>query len=231
MKSYARRIVILSGLFLMLNVGLVQAQSEEAPHWDVGLNIGTAHSLADIGGNRNNARILFYDVQWQASGINLGLFGRYRQNKHFAFVTEMNFAQIAGADSLSPQSSGRYSRQNHFSSNIAELVFKGEAYLPMDNLNIPLEAFAFVGFGLFYHNPDLTVSNFSGYQPASINKIQPVIPMGVGLHYTLANNLRIGYNLTWRMTFTDNVDAYTSSASQGNDGYLFSAFSIGYLFQ
>jgi hypothetical protein len=199
--------------------------------WDAGFSIGSSHSLTDIGGTRDHSRILFFDTQWKASGLKLGVFGRYRISDLFALKTELNYAQLSGADSLSPSSSSRYNRDFHFTNNIYELAFKGEFYVPKAYLDIPVDVYGYIGFGMLFHNPDLQVPNNANYQAASFSQIQPVIPLGLGFHYTLPNNFRIGYNIGWRKTFTDFLDAHSSTASRGNDSYFFNAFNFSYYFR
>lgn len=199
--------------------------------WDIGLNVGSSHSLADIGGTRDHSRILFFDTQWKASGLNLGVFGRYRFNELLALNTEFNYARISGADTLSPVTSSRYNRRASFDNNIYELAFKGEVYVPKYYLNIPVEIYAYIGLGMFYHDPQITVPNPETFQSGSFSKVQPVVPMGLGLHYTFPNNFRIGYNIGWRKTFTDHMDMVSTKSSQGNDSYFFNAFNVGYYFK
>lgn len=195
---------------------------------DIGLNIGTAHSLADIGGTRNSARILFLDAQWQATGMNLGLYARYRFSPIFAFAAEISHATIKGADKYSPSTSSRYNRGYSFENNIYEFAVKGEFYLPARYNHLPVDFFAFAGLGLISHNPVLTGA--VAYQPDPFNKLQPVIPLGIGVHHTFAGNLRLGYRLGWRKTFTDHLDALSTQNSNGNDSYFFNSLSVGYFF-
>jgi hypothetical protein len=199
--------------------------------WDIGLSFGTAHSLADIGGTRDQSRILFFDTQWKATGLHVGVFGRYRFNELFALTTEFNYGKIGGADSLSPETSSRYNRAYYFENHLYEMAFKGEVYLPKYYLDVPFDLYAYVGFGLFYHDPDLAVTNPETFQAGSFSHVQPAIPMGIGLHYTLPNNFRIGYNIGWRKTFTDHLDGLSTRSSRGNDSYFFNAFNIGYYFR
>lgn len=199
--------------------------------WDIGLSFGTAHSLADIGGTRDQSRILFFDTQWKATGLHFGAFGRYRFNELLALTTEFNYGKIGGADSLSPQTSSRYNRAYHFENRLYEMAFKGEVYLPKYLLDVPFDLYAYAGFGLFYHDPDLSVTNPDTFQPASFSHVQPSIPMGLGVHYTFPNNFRIGYNIGWRKTFTDHLDGLSTRSSRGNDSFYFNSFNLGYYFR
>jgi hypothetical protein len=196
--------------------------------WDLGVAFGTAHSLADIGGTRDASRILFLDAQWPATGIHYGVFARYRFSDVFALNAGLNYGHIGGADSLSPVTSSRFGRGYYFENNLYELALKTELYFPSRYLNIPLQLYAYTGFIILYHDPKLTVTDPDNFEPASFSLVQPVIPFGLGLHYTSKGNFRIGYNIGWRKTFTDYLDALAPAPGPQNDAYFFNAINLGY---
>lgn len=198
--------------------------------WDAGLSIGSSHSLADIGGTRNASRILFLDAQWQASGVHLGAFARYRFSELFAINLGFNYGRIGGADSLSPVTSSRYARGYYFESDLYELGLKTELYLPRRVLNIPIDFYAFAGLAALYHNPELAgpqgpIDVSDNYIP-----VQPVIPIGFGFHYTNEGNFKIGFNVGWRKTFTDYLDGEAPPPGPAKDSYFFNAINLGYYF-
>ena len=196
--------------------------------FDFGINIGTAHSLTDIGGTHWSSRPSFLDTQLSATSINLGAFGRYKINPLLAVTASANYGKIGGADSLSGENSSRYRRDFYFTNNILEFALRGELYLPKAIPSNPFDLYGFVGFAMFYHDPDLRVPNPENYEFAEYNNIQPAIPMGIGAFYTFPNNLRIGYEIGWRKTFFDYLDGFTRPASQGMDSYYFGKVKISY---
>ena len=198
--------------------------------WDVGFIIGSAHSLADIGGTRDASRILFFDAQWSASGVHLGGFARYRFSEVFALNGGFSYGRIGGADSLSPATSSRYERGYFFENDLYELSMKTEVYLPKRILNIPVDIYAFAGISALYHRPELTgpegpIDVLDQYIP-----VQAVLPLGLGFHYTTEGNFKIGYNVGWRKTFTDHLDGTAPPPGPAMDSYFFNAINLGYFF-
>lgn len=198
--------------------------------WDVGVAVGTAHSLADIGGTRDASRILFLDAQWKATGLHLGAFVRYRFSDLFALNGGFNFGHIGGADSLSPVTSSRYNRGYHFQNDLYEMALKAEFYLPKRYLDIPIDIYAYTGFIVLYHDPQLSVPNPDNHTMDDFSLVQPVIPFGLGFHYTTQSNFKIGFNVGWRKTFTDYLDGEAPRAGPAKDSYFFNAINIGYYF-
>ena len=198
--------------------------------WDAGIMIGSAHSLADIGGNRNASRILFLDLQWQATGVHLGAFARYRFSELFALNGGISYGRIGGADSLSPVTSSRYERGYYFENDLYEISLKNELYLPQRFLNIPFDFYALAGFAALYQDPCLAGPD--GPSDISDNNVpvQFVIPIGVGFHYTSENNFKIGFNVGWRKTFTDHLDGTAPTPGPAKDSYFYNAINLGYYF-
>lgn len=198
--------------------------------WDVGISIGSAHSLADIGGTRDASRILFLDAQWKATGLHYGAFARYRFSDLFALNVGVNYGQIGGADSLSPETSSRYDRAYYFENDIYELALKTEFYLPKRYLNIPIDVYAYTGIIAFYHDPRLSGREGPIEITDDFSLLQPAIPFGVGFHYTTQGNFKIGFNVAWRKTFTDYLDGEAPATGPNNDAYFFNAINLGYYF-
>ncbi len=196
--------------------------------WDVGFAMGTSHALTDIGGTADHSRFSLLDTQLDATGLNFGVFGRYRFAEMYAFKMEFNYGELSGADSLTPETSGRHNRGFCFDNQIYELAFKGEVYLPKYMLNVPFDIYGYVGLALFYHDPDLRVPDPDDFEKPSFSHFQPSIPMGFGVHYTFENDFRIGYNIGWRKTFTDHLEGVSTQHSRGNDSFYFNAINISY---
>ena len=211
-------------------VSLREVMLSKTRGWDIGLSIGTAHSLADIGGTRDAARILFFDAQLKATGLHYGAFARYRFSNLFALNVGINYGRIGGADSLSPVTSSRYNRAYFFENDLYELALKTEFYLPKKYLDIPIDIYAYTGIIGFYHDPRLTVPNPETHEPSTFSNFQPAIPFGFGFHYTTQGNFKIGFNVGWRKSFTDYLDGEAPRAGPDNDAYFFNAINLGYYF-
>ncbi|MFW6227237.1 MAG: hypothetical protein ACOC31_03950, partial [Bacteroidota bacterium] len=148
--------------------------------WEVGGNLGTAHSLTDVSGTSIDQRPSFLNTQWSTTSMNVGAFARYRFHSLFAVKTSLNYGRVHGADSIA----GR-NRDFYFDNNVVELAVTYEVYIPASSFNFPLDLYGFIGLAGFYHNPNLTITDpappdftwddYSSYQPA--------IPMGLGFNY------------------------------------------------
>jgi hypothetical protein len=195
---------------------------------DFGFNLGTSHSLTDIGGTRYASRPFVMDTQWSTTSINAGAFTRYKFGQLFSVNASLNYGRIAGADSLSGENSSRYNRNFYFNNNIFEFAFTGEIYVPNYYPFRPFEIYGFVGIAMFYHDPDLTTHNPALYETDQYNNFQPAIPMGIGGFYNFPSNWRVGYEIGWRKTFFDYLDGFTRPASQGNDSYFFGKVKVSY---
>ena len=199
--------------------------------WDIGLNLGTAHALTDIGGTNNPTPIFLLDAQPRGTRPHAGFFARYRLYRNHAINAQLNYGRLYAADTLSPEDSGRYNRRYSFDNEVLEFSIQWEVYLPQRVFGSPLDVYGFLGLAVFYHDPDLRVPDPDNFTPQEFDNIQPAIPMGAGLHYTFPNNLRFGFNLGWRKTFTDHLDGVSTPHSRGMDSYFFNQVSISYLFE
>jgi len=192
--------------------------------WDIGINIGTSHSLTDVSGTSVDQRPSFLNTQWSTTSINAGVFGRYKFHEFFAVRGAINYGKIHGADSLA---AGR-TRDFYFNNNVFELAVIGEVYAPKAYYGSPFDFYAFLGLAGFYHNPDLSVPDPDNFEFDDFSKFQPAIPMGIGGYYMINSDFRIGYEIGWRKTFFDYLDGFTRPWSRGNDSYYFTQIKFSY---
>jgi hypothetical protein len=185
--------------------------------WDFGVKLGAAAYLGDIGG-KYEARPFIYDVQLQKSRQNIGGFVRKRVNEWLYISAGLEQGTISGADSLSELNT-RFSRNLSFRNHIVEASIKTEFnFITLHGFNMKYKfrsaynMYVFTGFAMFFHNPK---ANYNGQwyalQPlqtegVNYSRIQPAIPLGGGMHYTINKTIRIGWEIGWRMTFTDYLD-------------------------
>ncbi len=203
------------------------------PEWSFDVGAGSSNSFTDIGGKGWEGKDIFTDVQLSTTKIDYTFFVEYRNRTRMGYVLSFNYGKLSGSDALSPNTS-RTARNNSFTNKIYELGFKHKFYFPINiyrngwYYQEPLQFYLFYGIAGFYHNPKL-VDPSGEYKPKkSFSKIQPTIPLGMGIHYTFEKHLRIGFDVAWRMTFTDYLDGFTTEYSNRMDSYAFSSFTIGY---
>lgn len=210
---------------------------------DVGVNIGTANSLTDIGGTKTKRRPAFMDMQMSETKLSYGVFGRYRYSPYYSFNAGINYCKISGDDKLSPETSSRYKRNFKFQNHILEFSGRAELYITtfifgektpisMKRYFVPFECYAFLGIGAYKNNPTLYIQDETQIKSTTIkddNNFQFTIPMGVGTYYTINKDWRVGYEVGYRKLFNDYLDGFTRSYSKGNDCYVLSSFSVSYL--
>ncbi len=195
--------------------------------FEVGLIAGTSHQLTDIG----TGMYTFLGTHWQTTDLNAGVFGRYHFNDRWAINSSFHYARIHAADSLAPKESARYRRDFYYNNQIYELNVKAEYYFRSIFYYSPFRLYGFLGAAVFYHNPDLTVPDPENFEEESYSLIQPAIPMGLGISYKYNENLRIGFDIGHRVTFTDYLDGFTRPAGPANDAYFLGSLKISYFFR
>ncbi len=193
--------------------------------WEIGGNIGTAHSLTDVSGTSIDRQPSFLNTQWNTTSMNVGIFGRYRFSELFAIQGSINYGHIHGADSIA----GR-SRDFYFNNNVFELGITYEVFVPVGTAYFPFDIYGFMGLAAFYHNPSLSVPNPppSDFTLDEYSYFQPAIPMGFGFNYLFSRDLKIGMEIGWRKTFFDYLDGFTRPWSRGSDSYYFTSVKVSY---
>lgn len=205
-------------LLFILTLSLVCSIGKAQYAWDVGGRLGFSNYLGEIGGGPGEARDWIYDMQLNQTRWNPGAFIRYRLNYNIAVRLEANYFRLQGADSLT-ENPQRYTRNLSFRNDIFELALLGEYYF----INTPdvgrtgrylidFKAFIFTGAAVFYNNPKARLNGeWYALQPLQTegneySRIQPSIPIGIGIMYTFSRVHRFGWSVSWRYTFTDYID-------------------------
>lgn len=145
-------------------------------------------------------------------------FARYKFAQSFSVKAGINYQALRGADSLS-SNPGRYWRNLSFRShtweasavcqyNFYEVNDLGHTYRYKDNFR----AYVGLGVGALYHNPKaLYEGEWVALRPLmtenhKYSKVTLTIPAEIGFYFTVNKHYRIGWNLSWRTTFTDYLD-------------------------
>lgn len=185
---------------------------------EVGLLAGAANYTGDLSNNSAS----FYWNETQLAG---GLFARYHVSPLLTVKGAFNYAAVSGTDANSDAAAIR-ARNLSFRSDLFELAVTGEVNLPgFDpyNFNQPVSPYLFAGLGGILMNP---TTEYEGervaLQPlgtegqglsiadqpirAKYNKVQLVIPFGVGLKVAVAERLNLGLEVGARFLLTDYLD-------------------------
>ena len=196
---------------------------------EVGINVGLTAFLGDLGGTRGKGEPYSKDLNGIVFRPHIGISYAYYPKSWLKVQGTFNYTTITGADSVIKsrihQSQGRYDRNLSFRSRIEELSANLELY-PLQLINRThretlLKPFIGVGVGGFHFNPKAELNGdwvelqplklegegFSEYPDSKEYKLyQFYIPLTLGFKYRLDDNISIGFQATFRKTFTDYLD-------------------------
>jgi hypothetical protein len=127
---------------------------------------------------------------------------------------------FSSADPTDDEAKFRYARNLHFRNDIKEIAVVGIVDLFENrgtfNKRPPLNPYLFAGIGFIHHNPKARTPDDLGgawvaLQPLnteekSYSRVQPVLPIGLGLRYRINQNFDIAFEMGYRYTFTDYLD-------------------------
>ncbi len=203
---------------------------------EVGIMLGGASYLGEIGGKEKTRRDFVMDTKLSQTRTNEGIYFRYKVKPKIFVTGTFNHLIIRGADTLS-LNPARNGRRLDFKNNIIELGVLGEYVFYQNNgmkgrggrgsrgggrggSKRDFRAYVTGGVAWFHHNPKGTDANgdWVKLQPlgtegqgttgkAAKYKLSGIaFPLGAGASYTLNRTYRIGIELGWRTTFTDYLD-------------------------
>jgi len=208
--------------FLLLLPSVLYSQY----NWDYGFQIGGANYLGDIGGDEKERRNGVADMKLAQTRQVAGVFLRYKPIELVAVKLSATYGRVQGADSLSTNGA-RVGRNLSFRSDLIEVAlaaqvnFKTFHDIGMGRKRSDFSIYGFAGGGMFYNNPQAkykgtwynlqelgTEGQHSDKEgtPAPYSKFQVCIPTGFGLYYSYKKKHRFGWEVGWRLTFTDYID-------------------------
>ncbi len=186
--------------------------------WETGINLGASNYLGDIGGNELTRRDFVADMKMEKSNVNVGGFVRYKVNRKLSAQANIAWLRIAGDDKLSANPA-RNTRNLNFRNDIIEATVQGQFFFyEVNDLGHTyrhkdaFRAYVGLGAGAVYHNPK---TNYNGEMVAlrplttegkKYTMITAVIPASAGFYFVINKNYHIGWNITWRTTFSDYLD-------------------------
>jgi len=159
----------------------------------------------------------------------IGLTVHYELQDQILLRGAYNFARVDGSDIYSEKEDLRM-RNLHFESAISEFSIVGEYYL-FNLYERRFSPYGFVGLGIFHFDPytydsagtkvflkPLSTEGQGIYPDKKPYSLwQPTIPFGGGVKFAISENLRIGFEIGIRKTFTDYLDDVSTSYPDQND--------------
>jgi hypothetical protein len=195
--------------------------------WDWGVHLGASNYLGDIGGTDRARRDFIYDLKLNQTSFVFGGHIRYRASQKIAITTTFMFGKVQGYDKET-EYGPRRARNLNFRNNIKELSIRGEYTLFADNdvggrgyYDPEFRAYGFVGIAVVMHNPQgyLNANSFDLAQDwydlrplkteGQANEYETftyAIPLGIGAYFTFQKKYRIGWELGYRVSGSDNLD-------------------------
>ncbi|CAN5417106.1 hypothetical protein BH11BAC1_BH11BAC1_07470 [soil metagenome] len=222
-----------SVIFLSLfSIFLFSAQENFAQYNEVGLQLGVSRYKGELSPHSFDTKFIHF-----AGGI----FFRHNWNRHWSWITELNFGKVSGDDARL-KTSFEQNRNLNFYSTIWDLTPGIEFnFFPYEtgNSSYPFTPYIFTGFSVFKFNPksagvELQPLSTEGQglpgRPNPYRRISFAIPIGGGIKISLGQSVGIGLQVSARRTFTDYIDDVSTTypdlnqlqASKGTDAVYYS---------
>ncbi|HXC04564.1 MAG TPA: DUF6089 family protein [Bacteroidia bacterium] len=205
-----KRILLLSAILSLPFI------SEAQYKWDIGVKLGAANYLGDIGGGITTRRNFVPDMKMGETRFAGGGFARLKVHPKASVQFGLEYGHIMGDDKLSANPA-RHDRNLNFKNNIFEANVMGQFFFYEINdlghtYRYRNDFRAYIGLGVagFHHNPK-TLDGGIPLQPLMTEGVdyslfQIAIPAQLGCYFTIDKKYRIGWDITWRTTFTDYLD-------------------------
>lgn len=209
-----KKLVVIS--FLVLSPMLSKAQY----FFDYGFKLGAANYLGEMGGEEDTRKDFLWDMKLAKTRPTVGAFARYRLHRYLSIKTEFNYLRITGDDKLSTNR-GRTTRNLSFFNNIFELGFEGQFFFyELNNIGRKyryknnFRMYAGSGIDIYFHNPKAKIDGSTialrplktEGQAKAYSRVGFAVPVTAGFYYTIKKKDRIGFEISWRTTFSDYLD-------------------------
>ncbi|HLP12065.1 MAG TPA: DUF6089 family protein [Flavobacteriales bacterium] len=200
--------------------------------FDYGFGLGVSNYLGEMGGKDKARRDFVADMKLSQTRWAVNGFARYKFNDYFAMHTGLSYVRIEGDDKLSTNR-GRKGRNLNFTNDMLEFAVRGELYVYGANdmgknthSRIDFQSYLFAGLGGLLHAPKTTYKGeWVNLRPLmtegqAYKKVVCTLPIGYGFYFTKKRKYRLGFEMGWRLTFTDYLDdcssVYVDQSSTGN---------------
>lgn len=218
------------------------------PFFEVGLTVGPAFFLGDLGGNPGKGSRFVKDVNLGHVHAMGGAWLTYFPLRQLGLRASFQAGKLSGDDGAIRETGSdemfRRQRNLNFRTNLLEAFVAGEIYPTLLGNHQPAPAwlpYGVLGVGIFHFNPQGSMSNNSGTMNWVYLKplhtegqgfaeypsrreyalTQINIPFGAGLKYELNSGVRIAFEILYRKTFTDYID---DVSTEYIDPHLFDSY-------
>ncbi len=204
--------------------------------YDYGFRFGAANYLGDIGGKNLPRRDLVVDMHLPSTRWAVGGFIRKRKNKRLAFTSTFDYIRIQGTDQLTtyfPRRARNLTFKNdmfELSARAEYTLYYDSDLSNQGYFNPDMKIYVFGGVAGLFTNPKGLMNSYAARNYSSrtgedlegewiaLRKYRTegqdnayssaafAVPMGIGMYFTYMKKWRIGWEYSWRMTFTDYLD-------------------------
>lgn len=207
-----------------------QGRYLHVPYWDVGVTMGSANCLGEIGGDINSRRNWLFDLDHEHFEASVAGFTRFNPAPWYAIRTQFQWARVSGEDA-NAENPARRIRNLHFRNDVFSLSTRFEwnffvlyknnkrRLRQLGNHNLFMNVY--LGVGLMYHNPKALYAKNGVYQDLAgewiaLRKYQTEgvkysnwvfeIPYGINIFYEYNREWRFGIDISISHPFTDYID-------------------------
>ncbi len=221
--SYTLKLLIICWIFSTFNYSTF-AQGFSKTFVELKYAVGGTTFLGDLGGTIGRGKRGVFDLDISSMGAHAAFGVKVNFSKQISCRVEASYGQLYANDAYSGDIT-RNLRNLHFKSDLYELTLVG-VFPVYDFANLSKkkgkgisEVYCFAGFGVFRYNPMAEYNGtwyelrplstegqgfVAGSEPYSL--IQAVIPMGIGFSKNIGKRISIGFELSFRKSFTDYID-------------------------
>jgi hypothetical protein len=233
MKNHCCILLLVSFICLRMNGQYYfSGNNNEEPEllWELGGSIGAMNCLTDLGGAKGIGKKFIKDINWNKTQFCSGLFVSATWHSLIAVRLDGLYGQVTASDDVLKNvydiARGRYLRNLHFKSTIAEIALLTEFH-PLflntaEDAPAPLcSPYITAGFGVFHYNPQTILNNnwvdlrplhtegqgFKEYpNHREYKSTSWCIPLGAGIKYDKAGMVNYRFEIVYRVTGTDYLD-------------------------
>ena len=233
MKAFLQKFCFLSLLYGLS--GSLYAQLDLSKY-EIGINAGTYIYQGDLTPAAMGS--------WRTAGFGLSLWGSKILNNAFSLRVQLARGRIKGDDARYAHPEWRQQRNFNFRSPLTELsallvwdVFGND----FSNNRLKLSPYLFAGAGASFLNikrdwSNLNASYFSETDNAvagiatdaahPLPGVISVLPVGVGVRYSISSKLSVNAESEYRFLFTDYLDGFSQAANPAQKDHYYSV-SVG----
>lgn len=237
MKVISRKAIVAS-LIVCSYYSSARAQIVTAPKHEIGFSGGMFIYQGDLTTEKAGA--------FKTPGIAINLFYSRILSRSFSLRTNLAVGKLMADDANYKNPAWREQRAFKFAARTTEiselLVWNILANGYGDRKILSPYIFGGVGLSSLRIKRDWSHTNYDYFasEPSMLEGLAadssyklpgtiPVIPVGVGLRYSISNKLSVMAEASYRYTFTDYIDGFSKSANPGNKDF-YSSYTIGLIY-